>query len=64
MNEEMERNVLSVTEQTPLPVQPEPVTPEAAAPIRAEPVPVEPVFFIKPVRKVFSRIGWPWLPSC
>lgn len=58
MNEEMERNELGVTEQTSLPVQPEPVTPEAAAPIWAEPVQVEPVFFIKPVRKVFSRIGW------
>lgn len=61
MNEEMERNDLGVMAQELLSVQPDPVTPKPLEPVWAEQVPlrpVEPVFFIKPVRKQFSRIGW------
>lgn len=50
MNEEMEKNDLGVMAQEPMPTQPvcapqEPLQPE------------DPMFFIKPVRKKFSRIG-------
>ena len=61
MNEEMERSELGVMEQEPLPVEPmyAPPEPLETAPIEQVPLqPAEPVFFIKPVRKNFSRIGW------